>query len=512
MLKVMIAEDDLMMADMLEDVLVEGGYEVCGIARTVEKGVALGERHQPDLAVLDLLLAGGGLGTEIAARLNRQGQLGVLYATGNTGHTSLTRADGEACLGKPYRPEDVVRALKIVEEIVATGEASKPFPSSFYVLKPLPADRVDDPRLAAIVESSYDAIIAKDLSGIVFAWNKAAERLFGYTASEMIGQPLTVIIPPDRLEEETFILDQITRGEGVERYETTRRCKDGGVVRIQATISPIRDAIGRITGVSKIVRDLTDRDTRDGHIQKLQAELAHVQRLTELGQVVCTLVHEVNQPITAISNYVNACRRLATSGKHEQVQAALERIADQTNRAREIVHRIREFVMKRDVKMREENLSQVIQEAIALTCASVRGKRLTFTVQIDPLGPQVEIDKIQVQQVLFNLLRNAIEAMQDQPRRELTIAASPAGGEMVEISVADTGPGLPLGVRASLFQPFVTTKPNGMGVGLSVCRSIVEVHHGRLWADDNPGGGTVFRFTVRRAQAERLLPGLVPDC
>src|ERR1700722_9303718 len=135
MLKVMIAEDDLMMADMLEDVLVEGGYEVCGIARTVDKAVELGERHHPDLAVLDLRLAEGGLGTEIAARLNRHGELGVLYATGNMGHMSLTKADGEACLGKPYRSEDVVRALKIVEEIVSTGEASKPFPKGFYVLK-----------------------------------------------------------------------------------------------------------------------------------------------------------------------------------------------------------------------------------------------------------------------------------------------------------------------------------------------------------------------------------------
>src|ERR1700722_6991690 len=152
MLKVMIAEDDLMMADMLEDVLVEGGYEVCGIARTVEKGVELGERHQPDLAVLDLRLAEGGLGTEIARRLNRQGQLGVLYATGNIGHTSLTKADGEACLGKPYRSKDVVRALTIVREIVSTGEATKPFPPGFYVLKAPPADRVDDSRLAAIVE------------------------------------------------------------------------------------------------------------------------------------------------------------------------------------------------------------------------------------------------------------------------------------------------------------------------------------------------------------------------
>jgi two-component system, LuxR family, sensor kinase FixL len=230
--------------------------------------------------------------------------------------------------------------------------------------------------------------------------------------------------------------------------------------------------------------------------------------LTELGQVVSTLVHEVNQPITAISNYVNACRRLATSGRHEQVQAALERIASQTTRAREIVHRIREFVMKRDVQMRAENLSQVIDEAIALTRASVRGKRLAFTVQIVPAGSQVEIDKVQVQQVLFNLLRNAIEAMQEQPRRELVVAANSTGGEMVEISVADTGPGLPKEVRERLFQPFVTTKPNGMGVGLSVCRSIVESHHGRLWADDKPGGGTVFRFTVRRAGVDNLSPGL----
>ena len=126
----MIAEDDLMMADMLEDVLVESGYEVCGIARTVDKGVELGERCKPDLAVLDMRLADGGLGTDIAARLNRQAT-GVLYATGNGGQFGLTRADGEACLGKPFRPEDVVRALKIVEQMVSTGEASRPFPKGF---------------------------------------------------------------------------------------------------------------------------------------------------------------------------------------------------------------------------------------------------------------------------------------------------------------------------------------------------------------------------------------------
>ena len=134
MLKVMIAEDDLLMADMLEDVLIRSGYEVCGIARTVEKAVELGERHKPDLAILDLRLAEGGIGTEIAARLNRHGSLGVLYASGNAGQMGLTKADGEACLGKPYRAVDVVRALEIVEQMVSTGEASRPFPKGFYVL------------------------------------------------------------------------------------------------------------------------------------------------------------------------------------------------------------------------------------------------------------------------------------------------------------------------------------------------------------------------------------------
>ncbi len=339
------------------------------------------------------------------------------------------------------------------------------------------------------------------MNGVVFAWNNAAERLFGYTAAEIVGQPIAVIFPPDRVEEEAVVLDRIWRGERVEHYETTRRHRDGRLIRVSVTVSPIMDSSGKIVGASGTVRDLTDRDAREGRIQELQAEVAHLQRLTELGQVVSTLVHEVNQPLTAISNYVNACRRFVTTGNHGQVQVALERIADQTNRAGEIVLRIRDFVKKRDVKMEAEDLSQVIEEAIALTRTSIRDTGLTLDVQIDPQGFLVLIDKVQVQQVLFNLLRNGIEAMRNQPRRELMVATKRTQGKMVEISVADIGPGLADEVRAKLFQPFVTTKATGMGVGLSVCRAIVESHHGQLWADDNPGGGTVFRFTVSHAGA-----------
>ena len=312
MLKVMIAEDDLLMADMLEEVLVRNGYEVCGIARTVERAVELGERHKPDLAILDLRLAEGGIGTDIAVRLDRRGSMGVLYASGNAAHMRLTRADGEACLGKPYDAVDVVRALEIVQQMVSTGEASRPYPKGFHVLNgssgssaeamtSVSANQIENThaRLAAIVESSNDAIISKDLDGIVLSWNGAAELLFGYTAAEMIGRRVTIIFPPDRMEEEEAIIYRISHGGTVENYDTTRRRKDGRVIRVSATISPMRDASGKIDGVSMIARDLTELDDRDRRIRELQAELTHVQRLTELGQVVTTLVHEVSQPITA---------------------------------------------------------------------------------------------------------------------------------------------------------------------------------------------------------------------
>jgi PAS domain S-box-containing protein len=201
-------------------------------------------------------------------------------------------------------------------------------------------------RLAAIVESSDYPIISKDLRGIVTSWNTAAERLFGYAATEMIGQPITMIFPVDRIDEEVILLARVARGEQVERYETLRRHKDGRIISVSVTISPIRNASGNIIGASKIIHDLTERDARERRIQELQTELAHVQRITELGQVVSALVHEVNQPLTAISNYVNASRRLFATGRTEQVQNALRQIATQTNRARQIVQRIREFVKK----------------------------------------------------------------------------------------------------------------------------------------------------------------------
>lgn len=351
-------------------------------------------------------------------------------------------------------------------------------------------------RLAAIVESSRDAIIGKALDGTVTAWNRAAEAMFGWRAEEIIGQPIIRLFPPDRVAEEAVIQQRIARGDLIDRYETVRRRKDGTDFPVSLTVSPIHDETGAVVGASKLVRDLTTERASEQRLRDVQSELFHVQRLTELGQLVSALVHEVNQPLAAIGNYSAAGKRLLTAGQVAAAGAALQKITEQTERAHQIIQRLRNFVRKSDGDQRTEHLPTLIQEAVALVMASLREQRLALETRLDPRAVRVTADRVQVQQVLFNLLRNAVEAMEHAPRREVVITAALAEEGMVEVGVADTGSGLSPEVRASLFRPFVTTKDGGMGVGLSVCRSIVEAHGGRMWAEDNPGGGTLFRFTL----------------
>jgi two-component system sensor kinase FixL len=214
--------------------------------------------------------------------------------------------------------------------------------------------------------------------------------------------------------------------------------------------------------------------------------------------MVSALAHEVNQPLSAIGAYLKAAARFLEGGDPQKGRVILQRAAEQTDRASGIIRRLREFVQKGQTERRAEDLAKVIDEASALAMVGTRNQGVTVRMRLDSAASQAVIDKVQIQQVLFNLMRNAIEAMVTSEQRELTIATARSPNGFVEISVSDTGPGLAPHIRSKLFQPFVTTKDTGMGVGLSICRSIVEAHGGRLEADDRPGGGTVFRFTLPR--------------
>ena len=253
--------------------------------------------------------------------------------------------------------------------------------------------------------------------------------------------------------------------------------------------------------VTSFERETAERDSR---LSELRLELIHVGRLNEVGQMVSALSHELNQPLTAATTYIETCEMLRDSNPDRSRQV-LRRAAEQIERAGHVITRIRQFVKKGDVQWRSEDLVTTIKEAVALATIGTEELGVGVRTVFGPSLPQVFIDRVQIQQVLINLIRNAIEAMADGSRRELVIRAVSVPDDLVEISIADTGPGLDKTVRERLFQPFVTTKSAGMGVGLSICHSIVELHHGRMWVTDNPGGGTIFHFTIAAADADPVI-------
>lgn len=354
-----------------------------------------------------------------------------------------------------------------------------------------------DRHLAQLVESSDDVILSKSLDGIVKTWNAAAERIFGYTAAEMIGRPISVIIPPERQAEEMEILQKVSSGESIHHYETTRLCKDGREITVSLSVSPIRDGSGNVIGASKIARDVTEQRQTERRAIQLQSELAHVDRVNAVSQLSSALAHELNQPLTAIMNYVSAAKlRWSQAGGNDKATSLLDRAIAQTERAGAIIQRLRSFLEKREPHRIEEDLNAVLEEAIALGFVGSSNDGMTLSLDLATDLPAVHVDKVQIEQVMVNLLRNATEAMRDSARRELTISSYRTGPKLVEIAIADTGPGVPDFVAQQLFEPFVTTKETGMGVGLSICRTIVEAHGGQIWMVPNSPGGTIFKIQL----------------
>ncbi len=239
-----------------------------------------------------------------------------------------------------------------------------------------------------------------------------------------------------------------------------------------------------------------ERHDRDRQLQEVRSELIHVSRLTELGLMVSALVHEVNQPLSAVSSYIGAGLRLIQAGDTGKAEDALTRAAEQVTRAVQVIQQLRNLVKKDGSNRGAEDVQGTIEEAAALAMLGMEGRHIRLKMKFAPDMPPVLIDKVQIQQVLLNLIRNAIEAMEAGARRELVIGTTVSGNGMIDVSVTDSGPGLAPEIRDKLFQPFMTTKSAGLGVGLSICRTIVEGHGGHIWAADAPGGGTDFHFTV----------------
>jgi len=361
--------------------------------------------------------------------------------------------------------------------------------------------------LTSILDTVPDAMIVIDERGIMQSFSTAAQRLFGYEAAEVIGKNIKMMMPsPYRENHDSYLARYLKTGErriiGFGRVVVGER-KDGSTFPMELAVGEMKSRDQRyFTG---FIRDLTDRQKTEARLQELQSELVHISRLTAMGEMASALAHELNQPLSAITNYMKGSRRLLEQTTDERVgvvREAMDSAAEQAIRAGQIIRRLRDFVARGESERRVESIAKLVEEASALALVGIKDQGIDVRYQLSRSSDLVLADKVQIQQVLLNLIRNAIEAMHDSPRRELLISTIPTDDGMLMISVADTGAGISSEISGQLFRPFVTTKRQGMGVGLSISRTIIEAHGGRIWIEPNPGGGTVFRFTVRAVTEE----------
>lgn len=362
--------------------------------------------------------------------------------------------------------------------------------------------------LSSILSTIPDAMIVIDEKGIMLSFSKAAEALFGYSEDEVIGENVKMLMPPaDKARHDGYIRRYLDTGEkriiGRGRVVFAAR-KDGSTFPMELSIGEAGgDGTQRIfTG---FIRDLTERHRTEERLEDLQSELIHVSRVSAMGTMASTLAHELNQPIAAIANYVEAVRDQLEHPVAEDfpmMREALDDAAKDALRAGHIVRRLRDFVARGEVERSVEPLPALINDASVLGLMGARERGIETRFDLDPYASPVFVDRVQIQQVLINLVRNACEAMEGCLRRELTVTSRPEGKDFVRVTVADTGSGIPAHIESQLFTAFVSSKQEGMGLGLSICRTIVEANEGRIWMERREGGGTNFHFTLPRAQME----------
>jgi two-component system sensor kinase FixL len=361
--------------------------------------------------------------------------------------------------------------------------------------------------LRSILDTVPDATVVIDKRGIISSFSAAAVRQFGYSEAEAIGKNVHLLMPePYHQEHDGYLQRYLATGEkriiGVDRVVVGRR-KDGSTFPMKLSVGEIKTAEG--TFFTGFIRDLTEREQSEARLQEVQGELARLARLNDLGEMASTLAHELNQPLAAIANYSQGCVRYLSKLDDvaaARIREALEETARQSLRAGDIIRHLREFVTHGVTEKTTEDIHGLIEEAGALALVGSREMGVRSVFEFSANSGTVLVDRVQIQQVLMNLMRNAIEAMRSSDTRELVVRASRDDAGLVNIEVADTGPGIPDEIADRLFQPFVTSKASGMGIGLSISRRIVEAHGGTISASRNSNGGATFRFSLPTAAKE----------
>lgn len=358
--------------------------------------------------------------------------------------------------------------------------------------------------LHALIDTVPDAMIVINEAAHILWFSKGAEQMFGYAEAEVFGENVSLLMPsPDRERHDGYISQYLETGEkriiGIGRV-TTARHRDGGTFPIDLSVGELM--LGKQRVFVGFIRDLTETRETERKLHNVQAELAHVSRITSMGTLATSIAHELNQPLTAIANYAQAARNLLEQpggGDRSLMQEAVEQCAREALRAGEIVQRLRTFITRGDSVRLNYSLQRAVKEATALALISGDSRDVDFATDLDFDHDRALIEPVQIQQVLINLICNALEAMEDSPVKKLIIRSRVAEGQMIRMTVSDSGPGLEPHIAEKLFHPFMSTKPSGIGLGLSICQTIINSHGGSIWVEPSELGGASFNFTLMEA-------------
>jgi PAS domain S-box-containing protein len=358
----------------------------------------------------------------------------------------------------------------------------------------------NDSRLRAIIESEPECVKLQTADGTVLEVNPAGLKLMGADRPEdIVGKLIYSIVAPEYIDIYRKNMARVFSGETV-IYEFKSITLKGKMAWLETHAVPMRDTRGTIYALLGITRDITEHRQAEEQARRHQMELTHVARLSTMGEMATGIAHELNQPLSAIANFTRGCLRRLGSDNMDPTDliGPLEEVCDQAERASAILRHVRDFARKSELQMKPLDINHIVHTVVKFTDLEARQHGAIVRLNLDVELPRVQVDAIMIEQVICNMVRNAFEAMADakSQRREVTICTRPFGGDAIEIEVGDTGPGIDGAVIDQVFDQFFTTKPEGIGMGLSISRSIIESHGGRVRAESGKDGGTTFRFTV----------------
>lgn len=502
--RILLVEDERIVALHLKQQLLALGYDVVADAASGQQALGLIAETRPDLVLMDINIEGDIDGIETASRIPPEFDLPVIFLTAYSEETTLKRARGILPYGyliKPYSDRELHATIQVALERQRVAAAL----------------RESEDRLALAVETFELGIVDHNAQTGAAIVSPTLEQIVGAEIGSLSGSIenwRAKLLPDDLRKEERETENDISTRQERRPHWVRVRHASGEVRELRGVRRFFYDAEGRCQRIIGIYMDVTEQmrahaevEARGARLMELQKELNHVSRLSAMGELAASLAHELNQPLTAVGNSVGAIRLLMAPETpldevtHARILRAAQQAEAQALRAGEIIRRLRSFIARGEAATETESVAQLIEDALALALPNPSVANIEIRRELSPAADHVMADGVQIQQILVNLIRNASEAMREQAGpRTLTFSAAVEDG-MALIGVSDNGPGVAPDVAERLFSPFFSTKNDGMGVGLSICRRIIEGHGGRMWLATPSDAGAAFYFTLHLAKA-----------